>query len=176
VLKHNAVEARPHLNEAENLVYEVIQELTFLIQEIYPIALQEKGLPITLREYVFEWESRNDIAVTLDLRDSRPLPLETEQAIYRIIQESLANIARHSGARHTDLALTYHEDGVDVLIVDDGCGFDINQKVRGMGLRSIRERVGGQHGSVQIHSQPGEGTRVSIHLPLKDESLARKPI
>jgi NarL family two-component system sensor histidine kinase LiaS len=176
MLKHNPVEVRPHLNEAENLVYEVIQELTFLIQEIYPIALQEKGLPTTLREYVFEWESRNEIAVSLELRDSRPLPLETEQAIYRIIQESLANIARHSRARHTDLALVYLDDGVDVSIADDGCGFDLNQKVRGMGLRSIRERVGGLRGSVHIDSRPGQGTRVAIHLPLMYENLARQQI
>src|SRR5690606_17875026 len=56
-------ELSPHLSEAETLIYEVIQELSFLIQEIYPIALQEKGLQTTLREYVFEWEHRNDAVV-----------------------------------------------------------------------------------------------------------------
>ena len=79
-----------HLNEAENLVSDVIQELTFLVQEIYPIALQEKGLPAILREYVFEWENRNDIKVNLALQNERRLPFGIEQAIYRVTQESLA--------------------------------------------------------------------------------------
>lgn len=170
LLKHNSSEVRPHLNEAENLVSEVIQELTFLIQEIYPMALQEKGLPATLREYVFEWENRNDISVNLDIRDSRQLQLETEQAIYRIIQETLANIARHSRAKRADISLVYHPDLVEVTIADNGCGFDLNQKVRGMGLRSMRERVGGLRGSLQIQSEPGQGTRVLIQMPLRNES------
>ena len=89
---------KKHLGEAENLVYEVIQELTFLIQEMYPIALKDKGLSNALREYVFEWETRNDIRVNLLIEGESNLRLEIEQAIYRIIQESLANIARHSHA------------------------------------------------------------------------------
>ena len=97
ILKSKPNEVKPHLIEAETLVYEVIQELTFLIQEIYPIALQEKGLPTTLREYIFEWENRNDTEVNVTVRNERSLPLETEQAIYRIIQEALANVARHQG-------------------------------------------------------------------------------
>jgi ligand-binding sensor domain-containing protein/signal transduction histidine kinase len=175
MMKNNSAEVKPHLNEAENLVYEVIQELTFLIQEIYPIALQEKGLPITLREYVFEWENRNDASVNLVIRDSRQLSLETEQAIYRIIQEALANIARHSQARRVDVSLIYDTDCINVIIADNGCGFDVNQKVRGMGLRSIRERVGSIRGSLQIESEPGQGTRLLIQFPLKSESKRKNP-
>jgi two-component system, NarL family, sensor histidine kinase LiaS len=148
----------------------VIQELTFLIQEIYPIALQEKGLPVTLREYAFEWESRNEIAVNLSIRDGCPLPLDQEQAIYRIIQESLANIARHSQASRVDVSLAYSPECVEVVVADNGRGFDVNQRVRGMGLRSIRDRVGSIRGSLQIQSEPGQGTRVSIQLPVRNES------
>jgi tetratricopeptide (TPR) repeat protein len=86
-----------HLNEAENLVSDVIQELTFLVQEIYPMALQEKGLANTLREYIFEWENRNDTRVQFIARNERRLPLDIEQAIYRVSQEALANVARHRG-------------------------------------------------------------------------------
>ncbi len=170
MLKNNSSEVKPHLSEAENLVYEVIQELTFLIQEIYPIALREKGLPVTLREYIFEWESRNEIAVNLTIRDDCPLQLETEQAIYRIIQESLANIARHSQASRVEISLVYHPDCVKVIVADNGRGFDVNQKVRGMGLRSIRDRVGTIRGSLEIQSEPGQGTRVLIQLPVKNEN------
>ncbi len=167
IMSRNQPGVRPHINEAENLVYEVIQELTFLIQEIYPIALQEKGLPTTLREYIFEWENRSDIIANLVILNERPLELDTEQAIYRIIQGSLANIARHSHASRVDISLVYNPDSLEVIIADDGIGFDVNQKIRGMGLRSIRERVGSIHGSVQIQSAPGQGTRVLIQAPIK---------
>jgi ligand-binding sensor domain-containing protein/signal transduction histidine kinase len=156
-----------HLREAETLVYEVIQELTFLIQEIYPIALQDKGLPTMLREYVFEWENRNDAVVNLTIRNERALPLETEQAIYRVIQEALANISRHSRASRVDVSLVYNPDSLQVMIADDGLGFEMNQKAKGLGFRSMRDRIGSIRGTIQIQSAPGQGTRVIVQIPIK---------
>ena len=138
-----------------------------MIQEIYPIALQDKGLATTLREYVFEWENRNDLVVNLTIRNERPLPLETEQAIYRVIQEALANISRHSRAERVDLSLVYHPDSLQVSIADDGRGFDMDQKAKGMGFRSMRERLAGIRGTFQVQSAPGQGTRVIVQLPIK---------
>jgi ligand-binding sensor domain-containing protein/signal transduction histidine kinase len=159
-----------HLKEAETLVYEVIQELTFLIQEIYPIALQEKGLPTTLREYVYEWENRNDAEVNLTVRDERVLPLDTEQAVYRVIQEALANISRHSRAKRVDISLVYNPDSLQVNIADDGCGFDMNQKAKGLGFRSMRDRINSVRGNIQIQSAPGQGTRLIVQLPIKQSA------
>jgi len=156
-----------HLNEAENLVSDVIQELTFLVQEIYPIALQEKGLATTLREYIFEWENRNDVQVNFSIRNECRLPLEIEQAIYRVTQEALANVARHSQARRVDLSLVYNGDSMQLSLSDNGRGFDMNAKPNGMGLRSIRERVGSVRGTAQIQSAPGQGTRIIVQVPTK---------
>jgi ligand-binding sensor domain-containing protein/signal transduction histidine kinase len=167
ILKGNGNSATLHLSEAEDLVTEVIQELTFLVQEIYPIALQEKGLPTTLREYIFEWENRNDTTVQLVTRNERRLPIDVEQAIYRVSQEALANIARHSHARRVDISLVYNGDSVQLSLADDGCGFDASAKSQGMGLRSIRERVSSIHGTVQVQSAPGHGTRVLVQVPTK---------
>jgi ligand-binding sensor domain-containing protein/signal transduction histidine kinase len=167
ILERNQAGVKPHILEAENLVYEVIQELSFLIQEIYPMALQTKGLPTTLREYVFEWENRNDIPIKVDIQNPRPLGLETEQAVYRTIQESLANIARHSKATRGEVSLFYSPELLEVLIVDDGIGFDVNRKNESMGLRSIRERISSVRGVVNVQSTPGQGTRIQIQIPLK---------
>ncbi|MFN8412222.1 MAG: two-component regulator propeller domain-containing protein [Anaerolineales bacterium] len=158
---------QPHLSEAENLIYEVIQELTFLVQEIYPIGLQEKGLPTTLREYIFEWENRNDISVNVVIRNERALPLEAEQAVYRVIQEALANVSRHSKAKQVDISLVYNHDSLQVNISDNGVGFDINQKAKGMGFRSMRERISSVRGNLQVKSVPGQGTHMIIQLPIK---------
>jgi signal transduction histidine kinase len=168
ILNGNGNSATMHLNEAENLVSDVIQELTFLVQEIYPIALQEKGLPAVMREYAFEWENRNEIKVNLALQNERRLPLGIEQAIYRVTQESLANIARHSNAKRVDISLMYNGGSLQLAVADDGCGFDMDLKGHGLGLRSIRERVSSVHGTVQIQSAPGAGTRIIVQVPTKD--------
>ncbi|MBI5823557.1 MAG: GAF domain-containing protein [Chloroflexi bacterium] len=167
IFKTRPDEVFPHLSEAETLVYEVIQELTFLIQEIYPIALQEKGLPTTLREYVFEWENRNDAVISLTVQNERALPLEMEQAVYRFIQEALANISRHSKAGQVEVSLVYNPESLQVIIADNGRGFDMNQKAKGMGFRSMRERISSIRGTVQIQSAPGQGTRLIAQLPIK---------
>lgn len=161
-----------HLNEAENLVYEVIQELTFLIQEMYPVALMEKGLPTTVREYLFEWENRNEILVELVMSGERPLDLKVEQAVYRVIQESLANVARHSRASQVVVSLQYSPNLLEVVIADNGCGFDITKRMSGLGLRSIRERVESVGGEVQFESGNGHGTRVSLHVPLQSYEIS----
>ncbi len=166
ILNGHGNSATMHLGEAENLITDVIQELTFLVQEIYPIGLQEKGLLTTLREHIFEWENRNDISVHLIAHNGQHLPLEVEQALYRITQEALANVARHSHARRVDVSLLYSGESVQLSVADDGCGFDINTK-HGMGLRSIRERVGSIRGTVQIQSAPGHGTRLIVQVPTK---------
>lgn len=157
---------KPHLKEAETLVYDVIQELNFLIQEIYPIALQEKGLTTTLKEYIFEWENRNDITANLNVQNERPLPLDVEQAIYRFVQEALANVSRHSRAARVEISLVYGTDSLQVTIADNGVGFDINKKAKGMGFRSMRERIGSIRGTVQIQSAPDHGTRLIAQLPI----------
>jgi ligand-binding sensor domain-containing protein/signal transduction histidine kinase len=157
-----------HLSEAENLVSDVIQELTFLVQEIYPIALQEKGLTVALREYIYEWENRNDIVMQFNTRNERRLSLEIEQAIFRVTQEALANVARHSHARRVDVSLVYNDDSLQLSVSDDGCGFDTNPKSQGMGLRSIRERIASIRGNVQIQSAPGHGTRILIQIPIRN--------
>jgi signal transduction histidine kinase/streptogramin lyase len=158
-----------HLYEAENLVSDVIQELTFLVQEIYPVALQEKGLAAVLREYIYEWENRNDIPVSLTLENEQRLPLNIEQAVYRVTQEALANVARHSRASRVDVSLVYQGAVLALSIKDDGCGFDVQRKGQGLGLRSIRERISSVRGSVQLQSAPGRGTTLIVQVPIRSE-------
>jgi ligand-binding sensor domain-containing protein/signal transduction histidine kinase len=157
--------AKNHLNEVEDLVYEVIQELTFLIQEMYPMALKEKGLITVMREYLYEWENRNDIYVSLTVNQERRLPLEIEQALYRITQESLANVARHSHASQVSIELNYNGETVEMALSDNGCGFNLSQKPAGVGLRIMRERAVMIGGSIEIDSTPGTGTQIRVSAP-----------
>lgn len=162
----NREKALKHVQEAETLVGDVIQEITFLIQEIHPAALKEKGLAPVLREYVFEWSNRTSIHVDLKVEGEQRLSLEIEQALYRSIQEALANIARHSAANTTTLALDIQPGGVSISISDDGHGFNPDNTPNGMGLRSIRERVESIGGTFEIKSAVGKGTRLVLQIPL----------
>lgn len=165
-LKNNNPAAINHMTEAENLIYEVIQELTIVIQEMYPLALKEKGLPVTLREYIYEWENRNEINVQLNIQEETRLPLHVEQAVYRIIQEAMANVTRHSRATSVSINLKYGTDFLDIQIKDNGCGFDTHSRPHGMGLRSIHERAEYIGGSVLLVSAPEEGTQITVRIPI----------
>ena len=169
-IEKNLSAAREHLHEAENLVSDVIQELTFLIQEMYPLALKEKGLATSLREYAYEWEHRTDIPVSVKIEGERRLKLEVEQALYRIVQESLANIARHSQASRAALTVQYTVGKVSLEVADNGRGFARGQSSNGIGLRLIRERAESIGGKISIESEPGRGTRITILIPTETES------
>lgn len=166
MLERDLNASKEHILEAEDLVYEVLQELIILIQEMYPAALREKGLANSVREYVFEWENQWDIEVTLEIINEARLPLEIEQSLYRIIQESLANIARHSQAQNVDLNMDYKDQFTYILVRDDGIGFDLDEIPSGLGLRSMRERIDLVKGEMQIESSPGNGTMIKIKAPV----------
>lgn len=169
LVRADPARARAALGEAETLVYEVIEDLTFLIQDMYPAALKEKGLPALLSEYMYEWESRSGIQVCFSMENERRLALQIEQALYRVIQEALANVARHSKARCVVVALRYAGGRVEVRISDDGLGYDLSANSSGVGLRSMHERIALIGGEMEIESAPGKGTCVSFSAP---DSLA----
>ncbi|MGW8143219.1 MAG: sensor histidine kinase, partial [Anaerolineales bacterium] len=165
MLDRNPEASKGHLLEAEDLVYEVLQELIILIQEMYPVTLQEMGLASSVREYVFDWENQCEIDVDVVIKNEKRLPLDIEQTLYRVVQESLANIARHSQAKQVNISIVYNIDSVELNISDDGIGFDVRKHPPGFGLRSIRERVELITGRLVIESEFGKGTRISVSVP-----------
>src|SRR5512135_2611079 len=124
---------------------------------MYPLALKEKGLINSLHEYVFEWENRTDIRVNVRIISETRLQIKIEQALYRIVQESLANVARHSHATQVDISVEFRESEVNLIITDNGCGFEPVSKSNGIGLRLIQERAESVGGQVTIESSLGCG-------------------
>ncbi|MGC9335654.1 MAG: ATP-binding protein, partial [Anaerolineae bacterium] len=158
--------AKEHLAEADALIDAVRKELTDLIHELRPQTMDGRNLADVLKEYAIDWAHRTGIEIEVNVREQGPLSLESEQTLYRIVQEALANVARHSAANHVDLLLS---DGLGVVtmeIADDGCGFDPRGEHAGMGLVSMRERAEALNGEVVIESEPGRGTHISVTLPV----------
>jgi NarL family two-component system sensor histidine kinase LiaS len=161
----NPEAAHAHLVEAVGLVDEVRQELTHLIQELRPAALKGTGLAGALRDFALDWANQNGIEADVRVQGERPLPLETEQTLFRIAQEALANVARHSQAKKAEISLMYDANSIGLTISDDGQGFDVSKKQPGLGLRSMRERAELLHGNLVIMSTLGRGTRVLVKSP-----------
>ncbi len=161
LLDRDSEAAREHLNEAEHLSRQAQSELATIIRELRPATLQGKGVTQALKEYVADWSRQNMIATEVRIRDERTLPVEVEQALFRIAQEALSNIARHSQATHVEIQLDWNDEEVSMTISDNGIGFDVSAaEGKGVGLRSMRERIEALGGSLSLESKPGDGTRL----------------
>jgi NarL family two-component system sensor histidine kinase LiaS len=167
LIEHNSEVAAKHLVEADTLVYQAQQELTTLVQSLRPSVLQEQDFNIVLQDYGTAWGRQNDIAVDISVDGNGVLPLAVKEAFWRISQEALSNVARHSRATVVQVHLVYSLQQVILTIVDNGQGFNTpNGTQSGVGLQSMRERVEVVHGTVSIQGRPGQGTCIEVACPL----------
>jgi signal transduction histidine kinase len=157
--------AKKHLVEADALVDSVRDELTNLVHELRPQPVDGQDFPKTFKEYVVDWSHRCGIKVNTDIEGNDELSLETREALFRIAQEALANIARHSSASCADVSLEYETGVVKMIIKDDGHGFDKSVQHGGLGLYSMRERAEVLGGSFTVESSPEQGTMIAVTLP-----------
>ena len=159
--------ARSHLVEANNLVDSVRAELTDLIHELRPPSSNGKPFDETINEYIIEWAHQNGIEASLQVEGFNDLPLKIKQSIYRILQEGLANVARHSSATKVEIVMNFEESSVELCILDNGVGFDVQQPNDGMGLDSMRERVEALKGDFNLESGHGQGTKICFTIPIE---------
>src|SRR5258708_1445202 len=166
VLSRDPRKAQAHLLEAEGLATETQQALIDLIRALRPAALADKGLGAVLHEYTTDWSRRMGIGVDVRIQGERTTPLEIEEALFRVIQEALANVARHSDAEQVEVQLAWTREQVSLAIQDNGKGFETTHvEGKGLGLANMRERVEGLDGTLAISSSPG-GTCVEACIPL----------
>lgn len=145
-----------------------VRDLSHLL---HPAMLDDLGLPAAIDWYLRGFSKRHGIRVDLlqDRMAERLVP-ETETAAFRIVQEALTNVARHSQATSCRVYLQRLQNTVLITIEDDGTGFDLAETTqgdtrRGLGLIGIRERVSQLLGTVRLESAPGKGTRLTVELP-----------
>ncbi len=164
LLKRDVNAAEVRLNEAQKLVNQAQQELTSLIRELRPVALEGKGLVAALRELATQWTQQTDIVANLRAEGKQTLPLTLEEGLFRVAQEALANVARHSKATLVQIILSTTGDTVTLSVADNGQGFDTARSEHpGVGLLSMQERMRALGGDVEVESTPGKGTRITAH-------------
>jgi signal transduction histidine kinase len=143
-----------------------------------PPTLDDLGLTVTLDHLFNEFGKYEGLKVSVEKDDIEGLfPIETQIGIYRVFQEALNNIVKHSGATRVEVAIKKHGHCVKFSIEDNGAGFFKeelgNRKAhdQGMGLATIDERVRLLGGALKLQSKPGQGTRLHFTIPGANQKL-----
>jgi PAS domain S-box-containing protein len=166
-------EHQTRLRHISAQVSDIANDLHDLSYELHPARLRTLGLLESLRVLCSEFSHQRHIEVVFT--SSEPtLPQGVNPAIalclYRIAQEALHNVARHSGARQAYVHVSHEDNDICLRIADSGVGFEPHAtRHAGLGLVSMRERVGVLNGTLIIHSAPGRGTRVAARIPLAQQ-------
>ena len=160
------------LKKAHALAVETSIEITKLINDLRPTLLDSLGLAPAIQRYIETWLEPIGIDASVKTAFSNRLPSEIEVALFRITQEAINNIIKHAEAKHAMIDLECDAEKCTLRIHDDGKGFDtgeitrIDKRGRGVGVFSMKERVALVGGSCAIDSQPGQGTHITVEVPL----------
>ena len=161
---------RNDLREISQQTRDAIQDIRRLVFGLKTFEWSNRGFLQTLNQFVDEYAQQTKLHIRLrDELEHVIIPSRLEPTIFRIIQESLFNIEKHSAARTVLITLAYDgaQELLNLLIIDDGNGFKYGEQNRGVGLEQMEKRVIFHGGRFSIDSKLGEGTRVHVEIPLK---------
>jgi signal transduction histidine kinase len=157
---------REQAESMEKTVEHTMREMRAMLLQLRPVALEEAGLVVTLRDLCEAFQARLGVTVETDLQAVRLGP-GAEHAVLRIVQEALSNATRHGGAQRIELRLSQQGEDIEIVVRDYGRGFDMerNQNRHGMGLEMMRERVIEVGGVIEVVSALDSGTTVRVRVP-----------
>jgi two-component system, NarL family, sensor histidine kinase DegS len=162
------------LQDFKNSVRIALDEVRRLIFDLRPMTLDDLGLVPTLRKFTAEYTKKHGIQTRLSAAGGeRRLPANIEGTLFRIVQEALTNVHKHSGAQNVEVNLVLTPERVSASVRDDGHGFDLRTvearvtQNRNLGLVIMRERCELEHGVFEIRSKPGKGTEIRAEFRLE---------
>ncbi len=165
----NPARSAAQLERLQETAAAALAEMRALIFQLRPPGLSEQGLVAALHQHVTALGRREGLTVELVVNGEERYARGAEQALYRIVQESLNNVVKHAGACDVKITLDLQPDQLRLHVVDDGKGFDLNAEhllgSRHLGLTSMRERAAEIGGVLELHSQLGAGTEVIVVVP-----------
>jgi len=159
----NPEEGKKRILEIRELTRGALAEMRTLLLELRPVALKDAELSDLLRQLSESINGRARIPVALEIEGQNPLPMEVKVALYRIAQEALNNVAKHSAASQATVKLSYLPDRVLMEISDNGKGFETKDiQTRSLGLGIMRERAKEINAQLSVESLAGEGTKIAV--------------
>jgi signal transduction histidine kinase len=172
------LEAIEQLNQIKAQVTETTDQMYDLILALRPSVLDDLGLEAAVRSHADRFLSGTGIAFELYVSNFYGhIDPEIETALYRIVQEALSNVVRHSQANHVRILLACHDSTLEAEIADDGQGFDLESvhmggaTTRGLGLLGMQERVSQHGGQMEIFADGGSGTTIRILFPVMETGI-----
>jgi signal transduction histidine kinase len=169
-------EAVRGLRQLETLTANSLDELRHLISDLRPPHLDDLGLSAAIRWYAKELQARADLEVQTEIAgEPADVPPPVRLAVFRIAQEALTNVLKHSQARRAWVLLSYRDGQVHLQVRDDGCGFDMAARAQtrpAWGLLGMQERAALLGGRVMVQSQPGSGTQIEVEIPYRNAEAA----
>ena len=177
LLDHDRQRAETHLHEAETVLRQVHTDLDALVHELRPGPFEEQDLAKAIQAQSAAWSRRTHISATVRVHGEQTMSLGTERALFRVVQEALTNIEKHSAATQVQITLTWSRQRLQVQIDDNGRGFIPSEAGgRGYGLIHMRERVEALGGDLTIESTPGSGTRIICTCPLHPSGRGKRDV
>ncbi len=165
-LPPDAEKSKSFLQESQRLGARALQEVRRSISTLRSDPLKGQSLENAIAKAIQEFKMTTGITPNYTLQITSPIPGEISTALYRIVQESLTNIFKHSGATEVSIRLQQSQDMLHLEIVDNGQGFDPERNTTGFGLQGMRERTTALSGIFRLSSRPGEGCRIHVSIPL----------
>jgi signal transduction histidine kinase len=159
------------ITRLQQCTLDLVDVIRNLSHELHPGVLRHAGLIAALQGHCAEFGRQHAIEVTLAAANGLDgIPQDIALCLYRVAQETLRNIAAHAGARKVQVSLRATEDGLELLIADDGQGFNLAEarSIGGLGLISLDERVRLVGGSLTIHTELKRGTEIRVQVPLRE--------
>ncbi len=162
---------RAELQEVREIAQGTLDKVRSLSQALHPVMLEEAGLEPTIEWYLPVVERQTGISISYE-KSGTPFPVSGDSAvhIYRVLQEALTNVARHSGSKHARVQLQFATAGLKLEVADNGTGFAETPARRGLGLVAMRERAELLGGSIRFEPAPGGGTVVKLDVPRENVS------
>lgn len=174
LLKRGNIHIEDELKDIKTQLRAVLKEIRGIMYDLRPISLDEVGLIPTIERMAADMSYEKNIAIEIKKISDYPIFNSLNKLIvYRIVQESLNNIIKHSGAKNVVIRMDVRKDSINGSVSDDGKGFDADSfmeaKDKSFGLSSMKERAEIAHGSITIKSVVGKGTKIMFSIPNEEE-------
>ena len=162
-------EVQDRIGELEKEACEIATDIQTLSHQLHSAELKYLGIAVAVRGFCHEFGKQTKMRIDFQSQDlPSPVPQDISLCLFRVLQESLHNSAKHSGAQHVEVELWGTPDAIHLVVRDSGSGFDSEgaKQSRGLGLISMEERLRVLKGTFSIESQAKRGTKIHARVPL----------
>src|ERR1700746_1386955 len=175
-LQENPSEVQSRVQELRNQTTELSNDVQAMSHDLHSSKLEYLGVVAGIKSWCKEFGERQRVEIDFSNDVHSALPFEIGLSLFRVLQEALHNVMKHSGVKRIEVQLREDSGEIHLIIRDSGKGFDVEAALqgKGLGLTSMRERVRLVNGTIAIESKPMGGTTIHVRMPLESKHAAKR--